>query len=474
MTDHDPINNWTACDLASNIRSGKITSEEVILHSQQVIAASNPEINAVVYSIESALADARQADKMVRTGQQTGPLHGVPVSIKDSFDFRACPTTSGTVGRANTVASRDAVVVQRLRRAGAIIIAKTNTPEFCLAYETDNNLFGRTNNPYNPALTSGGSSGGEAALIAVGGSPLGIGSDSGGSIRIPAHFCGVAGFKPSDGRLSLEGHIPEYQDMWQHFAQPGPLARSVADIWLAFKVLCGQPDIDPQDFKRLLEETTLDQLRNLKIVFFSDNGVLPASSETRQTILEIMKELSRLGLRIEEKCPAVLSRSYDLFLKVNQADGAVGIIDMLTQMGTSLSDCHPFTRRLIDNARLSPYNGYPPDKLDADVKAFRREMRAFMQYVDIIVSPVFPTPAFRHKQSFDEDIHPGFSYVSAYNLAGFPAAVVPVGLSTSGLPIGIQIAAAPANDKLVLKIAAWVEYIAGFRQTVKTPNLPHD
>jgi len=455
--------NLNLMHIFKNIRNGNTSSEELVIQIIETIRENDPSINAIVCTPDGILKEARMADQKRRSGNWLGPLHGIPISIKDSYDLQGYPTTSGTTGLRHKKANSDALVVQRLRQAGAIVIAKTNTPELCLAYETDNNLFGRTNNPHDPQFTSGGSSGGEATLIASGGSLLGIGSDSGGSVRIPAHFCGVAGLKPTSGRLPISGHTPDYKGIWQQFSQPGPLARRVADLWLSFKIM------DSEDIHKLSEdELSLpdveqdETLRSLRIAFFCDNGVIPTDIETKQALQHIVDSLSDNGFIVQEKRPDAIPHTQEVFLKLTQADGGIGIKKSLALVGTPLQDCHTFTRLLIESAEDSPYAGYPREQLKADIKTYQQDMLTFMQDVDIILSPVFPTPAIKHGRSFDADVRPGFSYVSAYNLAGFPAVVVPVARSESGLPIGLQVAAAPFNDELALKFAARIEQLAGY------------
>ena len=224
----------SATDLARAIRAKAISSAEVVQVYLQRIEAVNPHLNAVVQlRPEAALAEARAADAALARRQVLGPLHGVPMTIKDSLDTAGIITTGGTTGRASFVPAQDATVVARLRQAGAILLGKTNTPELTLWGETDNLVYGRTNNPFDLTRTPGGSSGGAAAIIAAGGSPLDIGSDTRGSIRLPAHFNGIAGIKPTSGRVPRTGHIvPWGLGAVDALTQLGPLARSVEDLGL--------------------------------------------------------------------------------------------------------------------------------------------------------------------------------------------------------------------------------------------------
>src|SRR6266508_2387800 len=229
--------------LAAGLRSGQLSSEDVTRAYLDRIEAVNPKLNAVVLlRREAALREARAADLV--SPEERAALHGVPVTIKDSLDTSGIVTTGGTKGRTGFVPSEDATVVRRLRGAGAIVMGKTNTPDLTLGYETTNLVYGRTNNPFDPERTSGGSSGGAAAIVAAGGSPLDVGTDTGGSIRLPAHFCGIAGLKPTAGRVPRTGHIIDYAGASQFLTHVGPLARRGEDLVLALRLIAGPDGVD--------------------------------------------------------------------------------------------------------------------------------------------------------------------------------------------------------------------------------------
>src|SRR5207237_4087179 len=217
-------------------------------------------LNAIVTLAEDAIDRARAADMALSKGEITGPLHGVPLTVKDTIDTQGLRTTSGTRIRAHHVPERDAPVVARLKAAGAIILGKTNTPEMAIPYETDNPVFGRTNNPYDLKLTPGGSSGGEAAAIAAHLSPAGIGSDLSGSIRVPAHFCGIAGLKPTTGRVPMDGHVPRAVGALSLGACIGPMARRIADLEMLFDVIA----------QSRAESVSVGQLRPSRVAFYVD------------------------------------------------------------------------------------------------------------------------------------------------------------------------------------------------------------
>src|ERR1022692_2252126 len=265
----------SATQQAAYIRSGKLSSVELVQFHLDRIAEVNPALNAVVEVLAApALADARAADTVLARGHDTGPLHGVPFSVKDSLEVAGTVCTAGTLGRrAAAVSIHDATLVSRLRAAGAIPIARTNLPDLLFAFETDNLLFGRTNNPYDLARTPGGSSGGEAALIAACGSPMGLGSDCAGSVRLPAAFCGIAGIKPTSGRLPRTGHFPPSGGWIEALWQIGPMSRRVEDLVLMMRLLAGGDGVDPTTADMAFAPLDEAGLQGLRVAFYTGNGL---------------------------------------------------------------------------------------------------------------------------------------------------------------------------------------------------------
>ena len=284
---------------ATLIRSRQISSLELIRAHLRHIARVNPNINAVVELLSGrALAEARQADDAMARGEKAGPFHGVPFSIKDSLELAGTVCTAGTLGRrAAAPSAEDAAVVTRLRRAGAIPIAKTNLPDLLFAFESDNLLFGATNNPYDLKRTSGGSSGGEAALIAACGSPFGLGSDAAGSVRLPAAFCGIAGIKPTSGRLPRTGHFPPAGGWIETLWQIGPMARRVEDLCALMPLLVSG---DGRDFSVVdvpFQDPSEVKLRNLRVAFYTDNGIAAATEEVSGVVRAAARELAPMSRR---------------------------------------------------------------------------------------------------------------------------------------------------------------------------------
>ena len=246
MNDTRDLTTYSASKLAELIRSNVASSEEVVKAHISRIKKVNPRLNAVVVLTEkSALKSAREADSLTQNSKSLPPLHGVPITIKDAFEVAGVVSTGGTLGRKDYVPDTDAIAVKRLKQAGAIILGKTNLPEISMGFESSNLVYGKANNPFDVERTPGGSSGGEASIIAAGGSPFGIGSDAGGSIRWPAHCCGIVGMKPTTGRTARTGHWPAFSGIFSLVTQIGPMARSVEDIALTLPMLSGPDGVDP-------------------------------------------------------------------------------------------------------------------------------------------------------------------------------------------------------------------------------------
>ncbi len=417
------------------------------------ILAVNPRINAAVAVLAGqAIAEARAADR----AEIRGRLHGVPFSIKDSIKLAGTVCTEGTVGRAHAAPpTEDATVVRRLRVAGAIPIAKTNLPDLLFAFESDNLIFGRTNNPYDPARTSGGSSGGEAALIASCGSPLGLGSDAAGSVRVPAAFCGIASIKPTSGRLPRTGHVPPAGGWIEALWQIGPMARYVEDLSTAMALLVGS---DGADFT-VVDAPLMETANALRIAFYTNNGFAPPAPEVSAVVQNAARALADAGLIVTEDRPGCLANAWDLEMKLLGADGGDSLWRYLAEVGST--KVHPLLRSWLE--KLDPYRTDIAglQRYWAEWDRYRAEMFAFFQQYDAILCPVYTQPALRHGASVDDENFRGFSHTMAYNLTGWPAAVVRCGESASGLPIAVQIVAHPRREEVALAIAARLEQAFG-------------
>ncbi|MCL5743208.1 MAG: amidase [Acidobacteria bacterium] len=450
-----------AAALARAIRAREISSEEIVNACLARIETVNGRINAAVrVRAEEARREAREADAALTRGAVKGPLHGVPVTIKDSFDLAGVVAACGTRGRSSYVPRQDATTVARLRAAGAVVLAKTNAPEFCLAYETDNLVYGRTNNPYDAGRTPGGSSGGEAALIAAGGSPLGLGSDMGGSIRLPAHFCGICGLKPTAGRVPRTGHFPPAGGPLDALIQIGPLARFVEDLRLALPVLSGPDWRDPAIVPMPLADAAVP-LKDLRIAFHTDNGICPPTPETADVVRQAAKALESAGAIVEENRPEGMEQAMGMFTGLMGADGGAAIQMLLLLSGTA--EPHPFTRALLAEAGRQPLSTREFEMLLFRLDVYRGAMLGFLENYDAILCPACAQPAMPHGTTFEN--LPAFSYTLTYNVTGWPAAVVRGGTSPDGLPIGVQAVARPWREDVALAMAAHLETALGGWQT---------
>jgi amidase len=450
------MNGWihaSAAYTARAIQAGEVSSVEVISAYLERIDAINPRLNAVVQTTaEVALQRAREADMALARGVVWGPLHGVPMTIKDSFETAGVVTTAGTKGLESYTPARDASVVARLRSAGAILLGKTNVPEITLHFTTDNYVYGRTNNPYDPARIPAGSSGGAAAIVAACGSSFDIGSDTGGSIRIPAHFCGIAGLKPTAGRVPRTGHIPFLEfGATEAFTQVGPLARWVEDLTLILSIITGPDGVDPAVVPMPLRDPASVELKALRVTYYSDIGLAPPpSAETSVAVQDATAALAEVGASVREAYPPGVDNAPSLWFEIFVADGGAGVRRLLEKLGTKRM--HPFIEWTQQGEDL-PSSEY--SQLLVRWNQLLSDALAFFENYDVIICPVNATPATLHGEPTP------FKYTYLYNLLGWPVAVVRCATSPEGLPIGVQIVARPWREDVALAVAGFFENTFG-------------
>ncbi len=433
---------------------------EIVEASLDRIHEVNPIINAAVQIVsERACQEAENLDRMAAQGRFRGPLHGVPISIKDSLDTEGVVTTGGTLGRKSFVPLKDAPVVKRLRDAGAVLVAKTNTPELTLGGETDNLIYGRTNNPYDLKRSPGGSSGGSVALVAAGGSALELGSDTGGSIREPAHLCGVAGMKPTSGRTPRTGHIIPYgTGVLDSLTQIGPIARYVEDLELALNLICGPDGRDSSVIPMPPTNSDEVDLNNLRIAYYTENGIVPLDKEIKRVILHTATTLDQEGLRIEPNTLPNMPRMADLLGELRKAATGAAARRLLKQYGTTQPG--PDLNRYFDNSSLDS-NPKVDTSLMESIDQERSNALAFMQNYDAILCPPSHALARPHGASVDDN-YEHWSYLTLHNLLGWPASVVRADTSDTGkLPVGVQVVAAPWREDIVLALAKKIETPTG-------------
>ncbi len=452
--------------MAKQIREKKISPVEVVEAHLKQIEKLNPKLNAFAHiDAERARRAARAAEAEVMPRKKLGPLHGVPISIKSSIGVAGLRCESGTRLRAGILSARDAPLVARLRAAGAIVLGVTNTPEFLMAWETDNLLHGRTNNPWDLERTPGGSSGGEAAAIAAGMSAGGVGSDGGGSIRVPAHFCGICGLKPTPGRIPATGHYPESAGPFALIGVVGPVARTVADLKVLFEIMQGPDCGDTCAAPVPLRWPSEAEARRLKVGYFEDDGRTPVTPETRAAVRTAADGLRSAGFQVEPFHPEGLEEARQLWHQLFVVAGGMLLRPMFKGRE---SDVSPILKQFLEWSAAEPaLTGERLLQVWIERDRLRARFLKQMQQYQILLCPAAAIPAFRHGerswQIEGKTVHylDAWSYAEFFNLLGNPAAVVPVSHSSEGLPIGVQIVGQPWEEGQVLSVAAALEKECG-------------
>jgi amidase len=436
--------------MVSMLREGEISPVELVEEHLRQIERANPQINAFVrVRAEEALAEARELEAAYRREERIGLLGGVPVTVKDSFDVAGLPTAVGSRLRVGHRASCDAAAVARLRAEGAIILGKTNTPEMVAAHETDNFLTGRTNHPADSERTPGGSSGGEAAAIAAFCSPGGIASDGGGSIRVPAHFCGIAGLKPTPGRISTTGHFPSLYYPAGLTTVAGPMARSVEDLELLFSVLAGFDAEDPFSTPAPLRVFSPAGTRIGVWEQFYDVPVMP---EIRAAVHKAARVFEARRMAVEEFTPKGLERAPNLWAFLFSQWPAATMRKFIAGREAEL---HWTLRENLSEAE--------PSGQDVILQlAARDRMRADllrqMEHVSVLLMPVASIPAFRHRErkwvvdGKEIGLFRAMMPSVVANVLGLPALTVPVETSPGTLPVGVQLLGRPFEDERLLEL----------------------
>lgn len=449
----DELWRYSATELAELIRSRKASSREVIDAHLDRIEAVNKSVNAVTVTLaEEAIEAADRADLV----SATSPLHGVPFTIKENIDCLGSATTSGVLAMAEAMPSADAPIVARMKSAGAIPLARTNLPEFAMRISTDNPLRGRTVNPWNPARTCGGSSGGEAAALATGMSPFGLGNDIGGSVRNPAFCCGVTSLKPTHGRLPMVSSIPPIDPPLavQLLATDGPMARSVADLRLGMQVMGGRHNADPRSVDVPLDGPA-PQERVAALVTSVPGVTLPTSFA--DAVRRAGAALERTGWKVVDEAPPDLALVTDVWRGLM----LLGLAPVVPLMVPLMSEP---TGRLLEQFVDQP----APDANTLFVERRRlvREWSEFFANHPVVIGPTWTGSAFEH----DADVDPAtgldltidrLRFITPGNLLGIPSCSLPVGIGDDGLPLGVQVYADLWRDDLCLTVARLIEDAVG-------------
>jgi Asp-tRNA(Asn)/Glu-tRNA(Gln) amidotransferase A subunit family amidase len=429
-------------ELVELVRKREVSAVEVVEAHLEQISRLNPALNAIVTLNPQAIEQARSA---------AGDLCGLPITIKDTIETAGLRTTSGSKVREGYVPSMDAPAVARLKAAGAVVLGKTNAAEMAMDYTADNPVFGRTVHPQDSRLTPGGSSGGEAVAIATHMSPGGIGSDLAGSIRIPAHFCGICGLKPTTGCVPGEGQFPPSTGPYSLGAAIGPMARRVADLKLLFGVLRNE------------RQLAGDLRKGLRFAWYGDDGVVPVTDDTARAVNNAAVALGDAGLFGEERRPPHVEHGNELWLKLFSR---ASVVQLRQAYAGRESEGGSFV-----SWRLRTADATPPPTLDEYIANWmerdrlREELLRWMEMTPLIVAPVGATPAYEHDtlkvtvRGSTMGTFRAFSYAQAFNVFDLPVVTVPAGRSSEGLPIGVQIVGRPFAEDLVLAAAEIVEQI---------------
>ena len=451
----------SATQLVANIKNKTLSSVEIAQAFTRKIEQINPLINAIhQVDNERILDQALKADKAISAGNTSGKLYGLPVTIKDALEVKGFTCSKGFPGFLNGPSTFNATVVQRLINEGAIVLGITNVPELLLSYESDNLIYGRTNNPHDVKRTPGGSSGGEAAIIASGGSPAGIGTDAGGSIRQPAHYSGICGHKPTQGLVPSTGKIPtDATGLPSQILCVGPMARHVEDLTLLMQIIAGVDSHDPYSMPVPFGNPDTVDIKNLRIAYFYDNGSANASEDTVKVISDVIRMLKSEVSSIHEAYPEPIRNIYQLHWETFMLGGDGGALLKKLYARFNQKEVSPLAQQFLQRAEQCHFSALELRQHFIAIDQFRYDMMHFMDDYDVILSPVAATPARVHGEtpSHLED----FNYVTVHNLTGWPATVVPCGKSTEGLPVGIQIAARPWQDHVCLALAKKIQTLTG-------------
>ncbi|OLE52029.1 MAG: hypothetical protein AUG51_20235 [Acidobacteria bacterium 13_1_20CM_3_53_8] len=452
-------------EVARLVRERSVSPVELMKSYLRRIEELNPRLNAIVTLAPDALDLALEAGKRIARGANVGTLEGIPFTVKDTIETKDLRTTSGSLMRAEHVPKRDATAVARLKRAGAILLGKTNVAEMAMHYDSSNPVFGRTNNPHDLARTPGGSSGGEAAAVSACLSPAGLGSDLAGSVRIPAHFCGVVGLKPTAGSVPGRGQFPPAEGPYSLGASIGPIARRVEDLALLFAVI-SEPDGSTRATNKLSGfQNDVERLREHRVAYYTDDGVVPVTDETKEALAHAARALEDAGLVVEQVRPPCVERGAELWPALFSRMSIKLLQELYEEAEEKAGE---FVRAMLKvSARTAQASD--DELIDAWLErdSLRRQLIEWMAEKPLILAPVGAVAAFEHGARKVEvkgeeiGIFRAFSYSQTYNVFDLPSASVPAGRTREGLPIGVQIIGKPFAEKMVLAAASIIEKSLG-------------
>ncbi|UZE85342.1 amidase [Pseudomonas viciae] len=447
----------TLREMAGLLRRGVLTSVTLLEFYLQRIAERNRHINALIQlaPVEVLRRQAREADELARVGQISGPLHGIPITIKDVLHVRGFKMSRGVGELMGDASQEDATTVARLRQAGAIILGISNVSELCMAFETENLIYGRTLNPHDLRRSAGGSSGGEAAAIAAGCSPAGLASDACGSVRIPAHFNGICGLKLTQGRVPLTGQFPNDRSGLFHMTSAfGVMGRYVDDLALLGQLISGADGYDPDTVD--VPFAASEPLAELRVALFSQSSRTPVSAAVSQVLQQVERCLGAVVAQVDTVAPPLLGEACDVLWRVfiTGADAGRGWRQLFDSMNK-----RQFTAPIAQLLDMSEAVKLSVDDVKRDwimIDTFRYQLAKFFKQHDLFICPVFPDVAFRHGESLQD--RDRYAFVFPFSLSGSPAVVIRAGFDpTTGMPIGIQIVGPHWQEQRLLAVAGFLE-----------------
>jgi fatty acid amide hydrolase 2 len=465
----DPLCTLSATELAAKIRARRVTSEEAVSAHVARLRRVNPALNAVVRDrYDAALADARSADARIARGDtDLPPLFGVPCSIKESFAMAGMPNTAGLVSRRGRVVDEDAITVRRLREAGAIPLGVTNTSELCMWMESTNRVYGRTGSAFAPDRTAGGSSGGEGAVVGAAGAPFGLGSDIGGSIRMPAFFNGVFGHKSSSGLVPASGQFPIPEGATLKCLSTGPITRRATDLMPLLRLLAGPDGVDPSCTHATLHDPAGVSLRELEVLDVHERILVPVDASLIDAQARAASALSRRGARVRAARFPRLARGIEMWAARLEEGGGATFEEMMTEGGQLrlarelarwAVGRSPHTLPALGLAGLERITKRLPSMTQqrvVDAREVRAEVEAALGDRGVMLFPSHQRPAPKHGAALLPPL--GWGYTAVFNALELPVTQVPLGLDRDGVPLGVQVVAAHGNDHLTIAVAIALE-----------------
>jgi fatty acid amide hydrolase 2 len=474
MPSIDPLLTVSASEIARRIRAREVASHDVVLAHVRRIQAVEPKLNAVVEDrFAAALDEAHRADEALARSphEERGAFFGVPCTIKEAFALTGMPHTGGLVARKGRRAKADATGVKRLRAAGAIPLGVTNVSELCMWMESSNLVYGRTNNAYDPERTAGGSSGGEGAIIGAGGSPFGLGSDIGGSIRMPSFFNGVFGHKPTGGLVPNTGQFPLAENDALRYNTTGPLCRRAEDLFPLLRVLAGPDGADDRSIAMPLGDPAAVRVQGMRVVVVRHNGIVRIEPALEDALERAAQALEKRGARIVEARLDKLSRSIDMWSAMLGAAGGATFAELMGE-GTAVRGGPELARWLVGRSEhtlpailLSIIEKVPrllparSESLVAEALELKHDVESLIEPGGVLLYPPFPKVAPKHNRPLLAPLD--FAYTAIFNVMENPVTQVPLGLDSRGLPLGVQVVGVRAQDHVTIAVARVLEEVFG-------------